>query len=370
MPDRNRHDVAVLGAGCAGAAVAYALARRRIDVVILDASRRDAGLPGPASAPVQRGTADDIRLTLRSVEMLPALQDSVGPFGYLRTGGLTAALTAGEAEVGRARVDEAAGLPLSWLTADEARRREPALTEQTAGAVYCAYDGQLDSAALIERLLAAAARLGAAVAADAGYVMVARQNGGFRIRAGHDELVARKIVLASPELMPAAGRSLEVDVPLRVARRRVGVTERHAPLIRHAVNGIFQAPAGQIVLDPPRLTDDAASQAAAPELVEALRRIAAAAVRVLPGLEAARLHHAPLWTSVEPADGRPAVGRLQTDVYAALAGPDQAPALCPLIGELVAEMIARNRPPEDIDVWAADRFAAAAAGLPSDRRTS
>jgi len=366
MAERGRYEVAVLGAGCVGAAVAYALARRRTAAVILDVAPRDAALPGPAAVAVQAGAAADVRLALRSAELLPGLQETVGPFGYLRTGGMAAAITEAEADAGRARAGDAAGLPLSWLSADEARRREPALSERTAGAVYCPYDGQLHAAALIRRLLAAAGRFGAAVKVDAGYLMVAPQTGGFHIRAGHDELVARKIVLASADILPLVGRPLEVELPLRTVRRRVCVTQRMAPVVRHLVNGIRQAPAGEVVLDPPAVGEDGASQGSAAALVDALRRVATAAVDVLPSLEAARIQHAPLWTYLEPADGRSAVGRLEADLYAAIAGSEKEPVLCPLIGEAVAEMIARNRPLEGLDVWAAERFATATAGVAPD----
>jgi glycine/D-amino acid oxidase-like deaminating enzyme len=365
MADRGRYEVAVLGAGSVGPAIAYALAGRGVTPVVIDAARREVPFPGPMLAAVQRGTIVDVRLAVRSVDLFPGLQDAVGPFGYLRTGGLTVALNEAEAEVGQARAVDAAaaGLPIMWLSPDEVLRREPGLSEQTAGALYCPHDGQLDGAALRYRLLAAAVRSGAAHL-EAGYVTVARQNSGFRLRLGADEVVARRLVLASAEALESAGRLLDIGLPLRTTHRRVCVTQPMAPLVRHAVNGIRQRASGELVLDPPSVMEDEGPHAGALDLVEAMRRIAAAAGRLFPALEAARIHHAPLWVSVEPRDGRPVVGRLDDDIYVAIAGADDAPGLSPLIAEVAAEMVVRGRPPDGVDIWMPARFAAVHAGAP------
>ncbi len=360
MAERGRgYEVAVLGAGSLGAAVAYALARRRVAPIVIDVSRRDVVMPASIAASVQHGTVPEIRLAVQSAERFPDLQDAVGPFGYRRTGGMTAALTGADADIGRARASDAgaAGLPVVWLSREEALRREPGLAEGVVGAVYCGHDGVVDSSALARRLLAAAVRFGGAAHVDCGYIMVARQSGGFRIRAGHEEVVARRLVVASADTLRLVGRQIGADLLLRTGRRRVCVTEALRPLLRYTVNGIRQNPPGEFVLDPPAAVDEGGSVEDVRDLVAALRRIATAAVRLVPGVEPARILHAPLWVSVEPADGRPAVGRLDDDLYVAIAGADQAAIHCPVIGEAIAEAISRNRWPDGTDIWAPGRFA-------------
>ncbi|HEV2357458.1 MAG TPA: FAD-dependent oxidoreductase [bacterium] len=365
MPERDRgYEVAVLGAGCVGAAVAYVLARRRLASVVVDASRPDTDIPWPAAVAVQGGSVPDVRLALRSAERLPGLQDAVGPFGYRRTGGLIVALTEAEADVHRGRVSEAqdAGLPVTWLSREEALRREPGLSEGVLGARYCGYDGVVDGPALMRRLLAAAGRFGAVAHVGCGYVMIGRGPDGFRIQAGRDEIIARRLVLASGEMLRAVGRQIGVDLPLRTGRRRMCVTERVGPLLRHTVNGIHQMPSGEAVLDPPVALEEGAGAADVSEVVESLRRIATASVRAVPALATARILHAPLRVSLEPADGRPAVGRLEDRVHVAIAGPEQARTHFPIIADAIAEVLARDRQPEDLETWAPDRFTAAELG--------
>ena len=357
----------MLGAGILGSAVAYALARRRAAAVVIDVSHGGVVMPVSIATPVHHGTAPDIRLAMRSAEQFPDLQDAVGSFGYRRTGGMTVALTDAEADNGRARASDAgaAGLPVVWLSHEEALRREPRLTDGVVGAVYCGYDGVVETPQLARRLLAAAIRFGAAAHVDSGYIVVTRQSGGFRIKAGHEEVAARRLVVASAEALRLVGRQIGADLPLQTGRRRVCVTEAVKPLLRYTVNGIRQDPSGELVLDPPAVADDGGSADDVRELIEALRRIASAAVRLVPGVEPARILHALLWVSAGPADGRPAVGRLGDDLYVAIAGADQAAIHCPVIGETVAEAISRNRWPDGTEIWAPDRFARSARGGPA-----
>lgn len=362
MPERaHGYEVAVLGGGCAGAAVAYALARSRIASVVIDTAGPRRTFPVPAAVPVQYGAPADIALALRGAEHLPELQDAIGPFEYRRTGGMTVTLTDAEHDMGRARAAEAAaaGLPVRWLSREETLRREPGVTDRATGALYCAYDGVADAGAMARRLLGAVVRFGGAAYLDCGYVGIMRQNGGFRIRAGRDEVVARRIVAASAELLQATARPLGLALPIHTRRRRICVTDRLAPMLRHAVNGITQEPAGALVLDPPALVDDRPAGDDVRVTVEGLRRIPAAAVRVIPGVAHARILHAPPFVSMEAADGRPAVGRAGEDVYAAIVAADQAVTQAPLVGEAIAEAVARNRWPEGLEIWSPERFAVA-----------
>jgi glycine/D-amino acid oxidase-like deaminating enzyme len=362
MPDRGRsYDAAVLGAGCAGAAIAYSLARRRIIPVVIDTAGGETPAPAYPVASALRGNTPDVRLAIRAAERLADLQDAVGPFGYRRTGGMSAALTESDAAAGQARAQAAreAGLPVVWLSRDDVLRREPGLTGQLTGALYCGWDGVADASALKRRLLAAAVRFGGAVYTECGYLHIVRQGGGFRITAGREDLTARRLVLASGELLQTVGRPLGVDLPLRFGRRRICITDRVAPALRNMVSGIRQEPSGAFVLDPPLLVEEHSVLTIADE-VETLQRIVAFAAQLVPGIELTRILHAPQWVVAEPADGRPALGRLGDDLFIAVAAEDQAAMLAPMIGEATAEALSKHRWPDGLEVWAAQRFTAAA----------
>ncbi|HKX16786.1 MAG TPA: FAD-dependent oxidoreductase [bacterium] len=363
MPERARgYEVAVLGAGCAGAAVAYALAPRRIASVVVDAAGPGRAFPVPAAAPVQSGTPADIMFALRGAERLPELQDAIGSFGYRRTGGMVVALGDAEEELSRGRAAEAAaaGLPLRWLSREETLRREPGVTDRVAGAVYCAFDGVADAGALARRLLGAAMRFGTVAHLDCGFVGVTRQNGGFRIRAGRDEVVARRIVVASAGLLHTTARQLGLTLPVRARRRRICLTDRLVPLLRHTVNGIRQEPSGELVLDSSAVDGDH-SPTDVRSTVDEFRRIATAAAQVVSGIEHAQILHAPVTVCQEAADGRPVVGRTDDDLYVAIAAADHALTQSPLIGEAIAEAVARSRSPDSMEPWSPARFALAAA---------
>lgn len=362
MADRGRgYDAAVLGAGCAGAAIAYFLARRRIIPVVIDTAGGETPAPASPVASVLRGNTADVRLAIRAAERLPGLQDAVGPFGYRRTGGMSAAITDADAAAGQAKAQAAgdAGLPVAWLSRDDALRREPGLTGQLIGALYCRWDGLADAFALKRRLLAGVVRFGGAVNTECGYLQVVRQAGGFRITAGREDLTARRLVLASGELLQSVGRPLGVDLPLRVGRRRICITDRVAPALRHMVSGIHQEPSSAFVLDPPLLVEEHSVPTLTDE-VETLRRIVVFASQLVPAVESSRILHAPQWVITEPADGRPALGRLADDLFIAVVAEDQAAMLAPVIGEAAAEAVTKHRLPDGLEIWAPQRFTGAA----------
>jgi sarcosine oxidase, subunit beta len=368
MPERG-YEVAVLGAGCAGAAVAYALARRRIVPVVVDTAIADSPVPASPVVSVMSGNTADARLAIRAAERLPDLQDAIGAFGYRRTGGMWAALSEADAGVGQARAQAGreAGLPMVWLTREETLRREPFVSENVAGTVYCHLDGIAHAPALKRRLLSAAGRFGATMHLECGYVAVARQAGGVRITAGREAVTARRLVVATAEVLRAVERSLGTDIPTRVSPRRLCITDPAAPGLRHTVGGIRQEPSGEYVLNPTVVVDDSGSATDMAGDVGVIRNIVASALRIVPAVEGTRVVHAPQWRVTEIADGRPAVGRVDDNLFLAIAPDDQAVTLALLIAETIADGMVKHRWPDGFDIWAPERFgrprAAAAAGV-------
>ena len=105
MAEHSRgHEIAVLGAGPLGCAVAYHVARKRIAPLVIDHDGPGGDVPGPVLAGVWSHveSGENGRLGLEGSGQFSRLQEQVGSFGYLRTGGMAPARTDAEAEVGQA----------------------------------------------------------------------------------------------------------------------------------------------------------------------------------------------------------------------------------------------------------------------------
>jgi len=372
MLDRPRaYDVAVLGGGVVGCAIAYALARKKLAPVVLDSGGPGQDGAGAASASVWDHT-EPVEVALRSLESaecFPSLQEQVGPFAYRRTGGLVPALTDAAAEAAEAfvRTRDEAGLPVRWLSRDEAVQREPALSPAVLGATYSPYEAVLNPVLLARRLASAARRLGAAFLFDAGHVAVHEQAGRYSVRSGHGVLEVRRLVMASGRWLADAGQQLGVRMPTRPVRGCVAVTERLPTLVRHRLPGVRQHPAGEVVLDATGGDDEPG--------VETLRVIGdtiSAAVRMIPALVDAHVIRTSPWRAVVSADGRPLLGHVEDGLYVAV--PHTAGVtLAPLFAQAIASMLSEARSPEAVEAWnplRTARLAGATSGRPGRKDSS
>src|SRR5687768_13152531 len=161
-------DVAVVGAGIVGCAVASALARRGRAVVVLErAAREGTGVTSRNSGVIHSGLyyppgSLKAETCLRGQMLLYAWATAHG-VPHARTGKLVVARDAGEeAELAALHANASAcgARGLRWIDGAEVARREPELPPVRV-ALACDYTGIVDPLALASSLRADAERLGA-----------------------------------------------------------------------------------------------------------------------------------------------------------------------------------------------------------------
>ena len=176
-----RADVAVIGAGIVGCVLALTLARRGVDVVVVDARGPARGATGRSAGFLIRGTADHLahvaatlgreralalwRYTEASLDALVHLAETEAiACGLRREGGLVLALDADEARALDASSALLGGWGDLWSGAEVERRTG---LREFAGGWFRPGDGTVDPArlcrGLAERAVAAGARLVAGV---------------------------------------------------------------------------------------------------------------------------------------------------------------------------------------------------------------
>jgi glycine oxidase len=175
-------EVAIVGGGIIGCALAYELRARGLGVTVIERDRVGAHASGVAAgmlSPLAESASPGpfVELGLRSMArfatLATALKEETGvDVELLPSGSLRVALTeADEIELRHAaRWQNAArgldgqtadGLALQWLGPDAAHEREPALAPTIRGALLCSGEQQVNSRRLVAALAQAAARRGA-----------------------------------------------------------------------------------------------------------------------------------------------------------------------------------------------------------------
>jgi glycine oxidase len=169
----DRFDVAIVGGGIAGLAVAWRAQQRGLRTVVLErdalagaATRVAAGMLAPISE-ARVGERRLLALSRASLDRYPAFVAELADAsqrdpGYRECGTLLVARDRDEAEaLDRELAErEAMGLPVERLLASEARRREPALAPTLRLALDVPGDHAIDPSALSAALVAAVERAG------------------------------------------------------------------------------------------------------------------------------------------------------------------------------------------------------------------
>jgi glycine oxidase len=319
--------VVIIGAGIVGLGAAWRLAQDGADVTVLDKGRAGAGASYAAAgmlggcAEVEPGEEMLARLGRHSQLMWPdfarELLEASDIDVELRTEGtLLPAITADD----RARLQHhihlqrSLDLPVEWLTAAEARRREPYLTPSLQGALWVPEDHQVDNRKLSQALKVAAQRAGVTVREEAEVTALQTDGGhvtGVRL-AGGGIVSAGTVVLAAgawsrtieglpgdqrPPVRPIKGQMLALAM------------KPEAPLVRHVIRGagIYLVPRldGRLIVGATTEEKGFDTVLTAGGMLALLE----AAWRLIPGIEELPLGES--WAGLRPGsrDDAPILGR-------------------------------------------------------------
>lgn len=237
----ERVNCIVVGAGVEGLAIARALARRGIEVLILErapaigteTSSRNSGVihaglyypPGSLKA----------RLCVQGREMLYAFAAGQG-VPHRRCGKLIVATSPGQRDALAAIRDRAAACgvtDLRPLARDEARALEPALA--CTAALLSPSTGIIDSHALMQALLGQAQAAGADLALNTAFAAARAEQGGFVVET--EDAGGERFTIGARRLVNAAGLWAS-----EVAGRIEGLAARHIPPTRLARGNYFALP--------------------------------------------------------------------------------------------------------------------------------
>lgn len=260
----HEHDMAVIGGGLVGTAIAYGLARLGRRVCLYDegdiayrASRGNFGLvwvQGKGQGLVPYGS-----WTQRSVRQFPEfaaqLRDDTGiDVALEQPGGFHICLS--EAELNH-RVEQLTRLvaqpgfesyPFDVLDRAALMRRLPGLGPQVAGATYCRLDGHLNPLRLLRALHAGFLQRGGTYHANAKVETITREGNAFALRTAAGATEAGQVVLAAglgnATLAPQVGLAAMV----RPQRGMVVVLERVRRFLLYPLSTLRQTDEGTVLI--------------------------------------------------------------------------------------------------------------------------
>ena len=358
-----------------GASIAFHLARRDVDVVLLEKDHVASGATGHSGALVRQHYESriGIRLARESLAFFQRFEKETGfPCDFRPTGFLSGTrardVPAFDSLFNLLRSE---GVRIERLSPSDAKIVEPQLeVSDYAAVVYDPAAGYADPIATAHGFAAAAAVDGAKVFAGQAMAALATRTGhvtGIKLRGGKSLACERVVVAAgnwTPQLVAKAGPRL----PLRFVRGDVAILRRPVdfgppPKIHFDFYGnTYSRPKGDKDTLCGYMDTDLRKTARNHELVETLP---SATVRDLRGRLAKRF---PRMAEAQPRGGWSGAYDVTPDSYPILDrfGPDglfvavgfsgHGFKLSPEVGRLLAEFVATGRRPEALEALQASRF--------------
>ena len=230
-------DAVVVGGGVVGLSSAYYLARRGVDVTVIERASVGAGNTGRANGGVRAQFSSPVSVAL-STESIAVWEDFEAEFGvdigYRRPGYLFLVREESTAEQFRENVAEQnrLGVPSEFLTPEEAAQHCPTLrTEQFCGATYSPTDGFADPNLALQGLVGAAREAGAEI--RTGTEVTDLQRDGERITGVETDagtVAADYVVNAAGAWARRIGRMAGLDLPVSPRRRKLTVLDPADPV--------------------------------------------------------------------------------------------------------------------------------------------
>jgi len=375
-------DVVVIGGGAIGTSIAYYLAQRNVEVLLLDQADLASGSSGACDGMIflqSKKPGIHLRMAMASRSLFAQLDEQLPlPIEYGDCGGIVVIETADERQAMQQYVKEQQGIGLDvhLLDAAAARDMEPALSPDIAGAAFSPLDGQVNPIALTQAFGLGALRLGARVMTGTTVTGIVTQ--GSRVTGVQTDrglFSAGAIVNAAGTGAPAIGDLVGLHIPIRPRRGQILVTQSMPPLISRCIISasyisakydptmvrtgdggisIEQTRSGNLLLGSTREFAGHDRRTT----IDGLGRIAAKTCKVLPAL--ANVNVIRSFAGLRPftPDGLPILGPVDAlDGFFMAAGHEgDGIALSPITGLLMAQQIVEGRTALPLTPFRLNRF--------------
>jgi glycine/D-amino acid oxidase-like deaminating enzyme len=364
------YDVAIVGGGLLGSAIAWGLGRLGQKVAVLDegdvakrASRANFALVWVQSKGL--GMPAYTSWTVRASQAWPKLsaelREQTGlDVALQQNGGFHLAL--GETEYEQrtqlvARMHNqvgAADYRMEMLPAAEIKKMLPMIGPEVSGGSFCPFDGHVNSLRTFRAFHTGMKQFGADYFPERPVASVAQEAGEFRLATPDGEIRAAKIVLAAGNANQTLAPMVGLSAPMGPTRGQIVVTERTMPFLPHPLTTIRQTDEGTVMIGDSK--EDELDDRVLNQPINAV--MADRAQRMFPHL--ARLNVVRSWSGIRvmPQDGFPIYDQSKTHPGAFVACCHSGVTLASNHAFDMARMVEHGALEDElVDAFSARRFA-------------
>jgi sarcosine oxidase, subunit beta len=255
-------DVVIVGGGISGCALAYQLAKRKVDVVLLERETLGSQSTGKCAGGVRQqfSTEDNVRVMRLSVKLLESFEQETGhPADFRQIGYLFVFTQPQQVEDFRHNMEmwHRVGLTEArWVDAAEAARMVPVLNvEDVLGGTFCPTDGIASPNDVTFGYATAARRLGARLREGIEVTGIDVASGRVQgVRTSDGDIATRLVINSAGPWAASIGRMAGLEIPVLPYRRHIAVTgsfpavPRNTPMTVDFHTSLYFHPEGDGVL--------------------------------------------------------------------------------------------------------------------------
>jgi sarcosine oxidase subunit beta len=353
-------EVAIIGGGVRGLAIAFGLAKEGVDVILLEKSHIAAGASGLNMGYVNisaKKPAFYTRFSKISADMYPDLNEELGgDIEYERNGSLNVAETKQEWEELSKIVDarnNVGGIGMRMLNIDEMRQLEPNLSPHLLGGFYCPIDGGVNPLKLAGAFARQAIRKGARILTGSEVLEIRVASKRIEEVVTSRETISTHIVVNTAGIhVPRIAKMVGIDVPVYPERGQIIITEALPLILNRTVGEYKQFEDGQVLLG---VTNENVGENTS-VTVDMISSRTRKAIRIIPVLQRAMAIRCTAALRPMTPDRRPIYQKIDgiSDFYIAVG--HSGITLAPITSKIFSELITRGETDITIDEYRLERF--------------
>jgi len=236
MSSKN-YEVAVIGGGIVGCAVAYYIAESGRDCILIEKNDIASGTSSRCDGNVTIVDKDpgfDSHMSLVSQELIQDLHEKLDfPFEYRKHGSILVCDNDDEmqAAVDWVKTQKEAGLKFNVLDEKDIRNESPFFAEDIPGGLECETDSLINPYLFCYALIDKAQKsFGLEVKTQAEVTNIAK-DADFAIETSNGDVTAQKVVNAAGVWAPFIGKMVDIDIPIVPRKGHILVGSRQEPVM-------------------------------------------------------------------------------------------------------------------------------------------
>jgi len=368
---KSKADVVIIGGGVNGCSLAYRLAKKGLDVVVVEKKYLSSGATGACGAGIRQqwSTRENTSLAIQSVKIFEQLSKELDQDIEFRQGGYLIAVH-DENEMKQAEknvaMQRSLGLKVDILELEEITKVVPILDVKSIGAIgatFCRTDGHANPFKTTFAYANAARKFGAEINTHTTVINLKTRQKAIREVVTDNKTIQTNVVVNAAGIdSKGIAELVKVRLPLRPFRKEIMATERLQPLFEAMVisfkDGIYfsQQKEGQIVGGIP-VAEEKGGYKTMPTFVF-LQHMAQTLTRYAPVLKHINLlRHWTGFYDMTP-DARPILGEvkevkgfLQCNGFSG-----HGFMISPMVSNLITDLIAEGKTSEVLENLSLERF--------------